>query len=79
MTDHTHTIACRARVGAGCYDGRPTAVQFGDDLPLDSDGTYDGSTIVCDACYVLLIPRTPSGQGLHHELDAAIAAMRAAN
>lgn len=75
MTEHL--IACRARVVAGCYDGTPTRRQFGDDLPMDEDGTYDGSTIVCDACYVYLVPRTPSGQGLHHELTAAIAAVHA--
>lgn len=73
-----YTIVCRARVSEDCYQGRPTSVQFGKDLPLDEDGTFDGRSIVCDACYVTLMPLTPSGRGLHHELDAAIADARKA-
>lgn len=70
-------IACRAQLEDDCLDGRSASIQFGEDMSLAEDGTYrhDGAyagTIVCDACYVRLIPLTPSGQGLHHELHPAI-------
>lgn len=71
-----NTIYCRAQICAECLDGKPTADQFfGEDLPQWEDGTYRefDSSIVCDPCYVKLIPLTPSGQGLTNELDAAIA------
>lgn len=64
------TIICRARVSRDCFHGHPSEAQFGEDLPLD--GTFDGTSIVCDACYVKLMPLTPSGRALHHELPAAI-------
>jgi hypothetical protein len=83
-------ICCRAKVSAGCFDGQPTARQFfGDDLPQDEDGTYQPSevdaergdpakgTIVCDPCYIALMPLTPSGKGLNSELPEAIEAARA--
>jgi len=68
-----HIISCRARVASSCLDGQPTRKQFGDNLPMAEDGTYDGASIVCDACYIALMPLTPSGRGLNHELGAAIA------
>jgi len=79
-----HTIRCRAQVADGCLDGEPTSRQFGDpdeDLPMSEDGTWevdDGvETIVCDPCYVALMPLTPSGAGLRDELPAAIAKAKA--
>jgi hypothetical protein len=77
-------IRCRAQLAdVACLDGRPLERQFGerdDDEPehrLADDGTYDGATIVCDPCYIALMPFTPSGQGVMHELPAAISAYRA--
>jgi hypothetical protein len=67
-----YTISCRAQVVPECYHGAPTRKQFAEDLPQSEDGTYDGSTIVCDPCYIALMPLTPSGRGQHHELPAAI-------
>jgi hypothetical protein len=86
-----HVITCRAKVAMGCLDGEPTAKQFfGQDLPMSEDGTFvigpveqdDGEmvvmeSIVCDSCYLYLMPRTPSGKALNHELPAAIEAVRA--
>ena len=74
----SHLVACRAQSTARCLHGQPTTEAFGEDLPLAEDGTFDAltATIVCDPCYVRLMPLTPSGRGLHHELDAAIAAAR---
>ena len=69
----THLIKCRAKVSHECLDGKPTELQFGEDGPLGLDGTYDGESIVCDCCYVELMPLTPSGAGLHAELPEAIA------
>lgn len=85
-----NVIVCRARVTPSCYDGQPTASQFfGQDLPLTEDGTYawgpveqdDGQqlvtgSIVCDPCYLFLMPRTPSGKGLNSELPPVIEAVR---
>lgn len=68
-----HLIRCRAKTHPLCLDGKPTSRQFdGEDLSMDEDGTFDGESIVCDMCYVALMPLTPSGRGLHHELPAAI-------
>jgi hypothetical protein len=83
-------IVCRAKVMPGCWDGEPTSHQFfGQDLPMSEDGTFitgpveqdDGQlvvmeSIVCDPCYMYLMPRTPSGKALNHELPAAIEAIR---
>jgi hypothetical protein len=66
------TIVCRARISRDCLHDKPARLQFGKDMPLAEDGTYDGESIVCDACYVALMPLTPSGMGLNHELPAAI-------
>lgn len=67
------TIVCRAWLpGVGCYGGSSRARGT-----MAEDGTYDGASIVCDACYVALMPLTPSGQGLLAELPAAITAYRA--
>lgn len=70
-------IRCRAQISERCLDGHPTRMQFGDDLPMAEDGTYDGQSIVCDACYVQLMPLTPSGAALNDELPAAIAQAQA--
>lgn len=72
----TELIWCRANVAPDCYDGRPAKGLYPDDDPAE-DGTYDRhGTVVCDACYVLLMPLTPSGQGLNSELPAAIERFR---
>ena len=65
-------IVCRAKVHPSCFDGKPSSAQFGRDLPLYEDGTYDGTSIVCDRCYVVVMRYSPSGMGLNRELDAAI-------
>lgn len=71
------TIKCRARVSTECFHDSESRRQFGYDAPLDEDGTFDGETIVCDPCYIKLMPHTPSGSGLNHELPDAIAHLRA--
>lgn len=64
-------IVCRLKVADACYDGRPTSVQFGEDLPMSGDGTFDGVSIACDACYAVVLPFSRSGRGLTDELGAA--------
>lgn len=80
------TIVCRAKLDGGCYDGSPMTRQIGDhglgpddlpgpdapDLMMSEDGTYDGQSIVCDACYAKLCPLTKSGAALLEELPEAI-------
>lgn len=72
----SYTITCRARISGGCFHGDSTVEQFGENLPMSEDGTFvpdnGGGTIVCDACYIRLMPLTPSGMGLNEELDGAI-------
>lgn len=69
-----HLIRCRARVVATCYDGRPTSVQFGEDLPMTEDGTFlptqGGGSLVCDPCYINL------GTPLNADLEQAISARK---
>lgn len=71
-------ILCRAQLEDDCYDGSPASRQFGEEgVGMEEDGTYlaEGNyanTIICDACYVRLMPLTPSGAGLTHELHPAI-------
>jgi hypothetical protein len=47
---------------------QPTSNMLGYDGPMSDDGTFDGDTIVCDACYVGLMPFTDSGRALRAEL-----------
>ena len=78
----SYSIVCRARLSEACLHGSATAAQFGEDLPMASDRTYlppedllgdaAGGSIVCDSCYVLALPFTPSGRGRLEELSAAI-------
>lgn len=59
-------INCRAKVSQDCYDGRDERSIYGSDGQA-SDGTWDGDSVVCDACYLTL------GQPLLPQLEAAIA------
>lgn len=61
-------IVCRARLDSDCLHG----VAGDPDAPMPEDGTWDGKSIICDPCYIRLMPFTKSGQALHHELDEAI-------
>lgn len=68
-----HTIKCRAKLSNICLDGQPTTKQFeGQDLPLSEDGTFDGDTIVCDPCFIVIMPYSPSGRALRPEIEEAI-------
>jgi hypothetical protein len=67
-----YTIVCRAHIVETCYAGSPTTRQFGEDLPMSEDGTWDGASVVCDACYIELQPFTPSGHAEYDELPEAI-------
>lgn len=74
--EEAHIISCRARVSGECLHGEPAVRQFSADLPMSEDGTFDGESVVCDPCYLLLLPRTRSGRGLSHELPEAIRSYR---
>jgi hypothetical protein len=39
---------------------------------MSEDGTWDGASVVCDACYIELQPFTPSGHAEYDELPEAI-------
>lgn len=68
----TYLITCRAQITENCFDGDPCARQFGEDLPMSEDGTFDGKSIVCDSCYVML------GCPTNAELPDAIAQRKGA-
>ena len=65
-------LVCRAKISPACYDGQDGKQLFGDDWGMAEDGTYDGETIICDPCYIALMPYTPSGKALGSELPAAL-------
>jgi hypothetical protein len=44
-------IRCRSKRSANCYDGKSEESVYGED-GQDSDGTWDGQTVCCDACYI---------------------------
>jgi hypothetical protein len=76
MTDLT-IVNCRARLEDDCLHGKPYTAQqpveeAGETPTLHGDDTFDGESIVCDACYVRLMPFTRSGRALHDELPEAI-------
>lgn len=45
-------VSCRAKVSSDCYDGRDSSV-YSEDNPITNDGTWDGKSVICDACYLL--------------------------
>lgn len=74
MTSRLTHVTCRAQVSENCLHGKPDSSEGG----WWEDGTYaetpdhpEGS-IVCDPCYIVLMPLTPSGKGLTDELPEAI-------
>jgi hypothetical protein len=44
-------IRCRARIADDCYHDRECVEVYGDDS-MSGDGTFDGESVVCDACYI---------------------------
>jgi len=44
------TVVCRARKSKSCYHGRPIESVYPDGM--EDDGTFDGESVVCDACYI---------------------------
>jgi hypothetical protein len=44
---------------------------------MAGDGTFDGESIVCDPCYMVVMRNSPSGRGLHAEIEATIEKVRA--
>lgn len=67
-------VACRAQVSETCDNGKDERIVYGPDETQQDDGTWDGGTVVCDPCYVLLMPYSASGQLLEHEIRSTIRA-----
>jgi hypothetical protein len=61
-------VKCRAKLVDDCYDGR----EDDPEEPMVEDGTFDGESVVCDACYCAVMPFTLSGQALYDELPNGI-------
>ena len=76
MADNT-PLRCRAQVSDACRHGTPSCLASWDsEYTMEEDGTWWGQSVVCDPCYIMLMPLTPSGQGLNSELPFAIALAR---
>jgi len=50
-------IVCRVKKSPRCYDGRSSFPLY-DEEGMAGDGTYDGESVICDACYIAI--GTPS-------------------
>lgn len=76
VTLQHENVVCRAHLTSKCHQGRlyshPGSHVDGSGMAVD--GTYKNGSIVCDDCYVRLMPYSPSGKGLLNELDDAIVA-----
>jgi hypothetical protein len=46
---------------------------------MESDGTWNGRSVICTPCYVRLLPYTPDGMGLAEDLPRAILEYRDAH
>ena len=63
-------IRCRAQVSEACCDGKIDEARIYDSGVMSEDGTWNGTTVVCDACYIAI------GQPRLEDLDAAISEAR---
>lgn len=52
MTGNGEKIRCRTRASTACYDGTLSSSVYGQRETMEMDGTYDGTTVCCDACYI---------------------------
>jgi hypothetical protein len=46
-------VKCRAQVSLDCYNGKNISV-YNKENPTQEDGTWNGSSVICDACYLLV-------------------------
>lgn len=46
-------IVCRSQKSRDCYDGKDEERIYGED-GMSTDGTFDGSSVVCDPCYIAI-------------------------
>lgn len=47
-------IKCRSRVSQACYHGRATGEVYEMPSGMADDGTWNGSSVICDACYIAI-------------------------
>ena len=47
-------INCRSRRSPSCLHGKPEERIYGKGASQDEDGTWDGESVVCDACYIAM-------------------------
>ena len=45
-------IVCRVKKSPRCYHGRPSFPVYDKEEGMAGDGTYDGRSVICDACYI---------------------------
>jgi hypothetical protein len=46
-------IVCRSRKASACYHDRDSGPVYGDE-GMAGDSTYDGQSVVCEACYIAM-------------------------
>jgi hypothetical protein len=51
-------IVCRVKKSPRCYDGRPSFPIYDEEEGMSGDGTFDGRSVICDACFIAI--DTPS-------------------
>lgn len=64
----TEVIKCRAGIAEDCMDGIRAPIEN----YMPEDGTWDGDTIICNACYMEAMPFSISGAMLEDEFENAI-------
>lgn len=65
-------VVCRARIVQSCLHGRPEEAVYPESKTQSEDGTWNGRSVICNSCYVALLPYTPDGMGLLADLPRAI-------
>lgn len=68
--DSVMIVHCRARVSVDCENGEEPYYD------QEEDGTWNGESVICDPCYIKLMPYTPSGRALLDEIDEALEEIR---
>lgn len=68
------TIKCRAKIVDECADGNDIAAIYDPiENPIHTDSSWDGETIVCDACYLEAQPfMVMNGDNIASEITVGI-------
>lgn len=72
-------VKCRAKLSPRCIDGEECVRIYGEDSMRD-DGLFNGESVICDACYVLIgapgMPFPASRRDVLAHVDGVVADYR---